>query len=338
VADPEQLYQEVLEEERAKGSSGQVAEGRAKAARVRAEQGSPHPKEPKWWPGAQPHLEEGGAEAPAQEAPPEEAPAVAEPETPAVATEAPPAPAPAPDAEGPEPAAPAEAPAPAEAAAPAAAAPAADAAGPEPAPQVAAAPAEAARPPGVLHGTTTGTRLRPEDQVTTEAQFEGQQAMYRRRKMIDELVTTEGSAITTTETGGRGGFWLALLYLAIPLAVIFLLAAQEDEGGGGGGSSAPPATSADVTLVAQNVQWDTDSITLPSGGATVALDNKDSVEHDFGIYETEADADAQQNAIVDTPNVSGGDSGEFEAEVPKPGEYVFQCNIHPSMRGTATVE
>jgi hypothetical protein len=69
--DPEEIYQEVLQEEQQKGVSGPVAEGRAKAARARAEAGSPHPKEPKWWPGSQPHLEgvEAPAEAPAGEEP-----------------------------------------------------------------------------------------------------------------------------------------------------------------------------------------------------------------------------------------------------------------------------
>src|SRR5918995_2594877 len=73
--DPEQAYQEVLQEEQAKGVSPAVAEGRAKAARVRAEKGSPHPKEAKWWPGAQPHLEGDGAAGEEAEAPAEEAPA-----------------------------------------------------------------------------------------------------------------------------------------------------------------------------------------------------------------------------------------------------------------------
>src|SRR5918992_1205929 len=76
--DPEQAYQEVLQEEQAKGVSPAVAEGRAKAARVRAEKGSPNPKEAKWWPGAQPHLEGDGAAAEGAEAAAEEAPAEVE--------------------------------------------------------------------------------------------------------------------------------------------------------------------------------------------------------------------------------------------------------------------
>ncbi len=93
MADPEQIYQEVLAEEQAKGSSSAVAEGRAKAARQRAVHGSPHPKEPRWWPGSQPQFE-GGDAAPAADAAADEdeaadeAPAAEAPTSEAAAAEA----------------------------------------------------------------------------------------------------------------------------------------------------------------------------------------------------------------------------------------------------------
>jgi menaquinol-cytochrome c reductase cytochrome b/c subunit len=43
---PDEVYEQVLEEERAKGSSPAVAEGRAKAARVRAQRGAKDPSKP----------------------------------------------------------------------------------------------------------------------------------------------------------------------------------------------------------------------------------------------------------------------------------------------------
>jgi plastocyanin len=191
----------------------------------------------------------------------------------------------------------------------------------------------------VTHGTATGTRLRPEDAVGTEAAFEGQQAMYQRRKLIDDLLATGVPEVTAAETGPRGGLLLALLYIAIPLVAIFILAAQDDgsseEPAGAPGGGAP---SVDVTLVAEAVAWDTDEITFPAGDATVAIDNRDSVEHNFATYENEQDADDQSNALVETPNVAGGESAEFPVAIDQPGEYVFQCDIHPAMRGTATVE
>src|SRR5918999_1139955 len=259
VADPEQIYQEVLTEEQQKGSSAPVVEGRAKAARQRAIEGSPHPKEPKWWPGAQPHLEGGDgqvAEAPVEEeAPAEEEPAEA---PAAAAAEAPVAEAPA-----------AEAPA---AEAPAAAAPA-------PAPAAAATPAQLPpeqRPAGVPPGTTGGSRLRPEDSVATETQFSAQEAMYQRRKLIDELVATGVPAATAYEASrNRTSPGLLLLYLLIPLLAIGFLLGQRDElagsegggeqqeeGGGGGGGGGG------LTITAQNVQFDTDTLEFPPNRET----------------------------------------------------------------------
>jgi plastocyanin len=338
VADPEQIYQEVLAEEQQKGSSAPVVEGRAKAARQRAIEGSPHPKEPKWWPGAQPDLEGGDgqvAEAPAaEEAPAEEEPAAAPAEEPAPAAEAPAAEAPA------------EAPAAAEAPAPAAAAPAE-------APAAAAAPAPAAaatatqlppdqRPSGVSHGTAGGSRLRPEDAVSTETQFSAQEAVYQRRKLIDELVATGVPAATAYEASrSRTSPGLLLVYLLIPvLAIGFLLGQrdelagsegggeqQQEEGGGGGGG---------LTITAQNVQFDTDSIELPPNretDLTFVNDDSSSTQHNVSIYET---PDAE-TSLFEGEIIPGGQEVTYSIPTLEPGDFYFQCDVHPSMNGDVTV-
>jgi plastocyanin len=326
VADPEQIYQEVLTEEQGKGVSAPVAEGRAKAARARAEQGSPHPKEPKWWPGAQPHLEGGDGAAPAEESAEEvaEEPAA---EEPAPAAEAAPEPEPEPAS---TPAAPA-------AEAPAAAAQEAPAA-------VATAPAPAARatevapeqrPTGVTHGVPAGNRLRPEDAVGTEAQFEGQQAVYQRRKLIDEVVSD-----SVPVTGGpRSGQWaLFLVYLAVVVGAIFFVIGQEDTveggappeepaGGGGGG----------VTVTAQNVSFDTDTITLTAGEETpIEFVNEDasSVSHNIAIYEDDSAAETLFQGDV----IPGGQSATYEVPALDKGSFYFQCDVHPGMNGDVKVE
>lgn len=327
MADPEQIYSEVLSEEQGKGVSAPVAEGRAKAARARAEAGSPHPKEPKWWPGSQPHLEGGGgdgaapADEPVEEAAqdePAEAP-VAE-ETPAATEEAQAPQVPQEQTAPPEPAQPAAA---AESAEPAATAPAA-------APE---APA-AAKPAGVTHGTATGTRLRPEDAATTDAQFQGQMDMYARRKLIDELVGTGVPVVSAADTGDKRSPALALLYLLIPImAIAFLLANNEStpaapEGGGGGESGA-------VTLTAANVQFDTDQLSWPAGEETaVEFHNEDTAPHNLAIYtDDSASEDLFAGQIID-----GGGSTTYQIDPLEAGEYYFQCDVHPSMNGTLTVE
>ena len=109
-------------------------------------------------------------------------------------------------------------------------------------------------------------------------------------------------------------------------------AAQEE------GSGAPSAGSADATLVAQSVAFDSDSIELPADSdVTVVLDNQDSLPHNISLYESEGDADAQSNAIFKGDNVDPDSSADYSFKSPAPGDYVFQCDIHPTMRGTAAV-
>jgi plastocyanin len=347
VADPEQLYQEVLQEEQQKGSSGPVAEGRAKAARARAEAGSPHPKEPKWWPGSQPHFEGDGhgaeqpAEAPAAEAPAEEPAAEAAPEPEpaeqpaAQAAEQPAAQAP----DQPAAQAPAEQPA-----AQAAEQPAAQAPTEQPAAEGGGV-AVATRPTvGVTHGTSSGNRLRPEDAVSTEAQFAGQRAMYDRRKLIDELVATGVPAVAASDTGRPRAPWLSVLYLLIPVLVIAFLVANGDPqeaaapeppaatGGGGGGGVATD------TLVAADTEFDADTIELKANRPTdFTIENEDSALHNLAIFPSEEDASDPSSALFKSPDAPGGSTTEFTIDPLKKGEYYFHCQYHANMNGTVEV-
>jgi plastocyanin len=105
-------------------------------------------------------------------------------------------------------------------------------------------------------------------------------------------------------------------------------AASSEEGGApaGGGTE----------LVAENVQFTTDQLTVSGGGeVTITLDNQDSVDHNFSVYENE---DAEQD-IFTGEIVAGGQVAENTFEAPKPGDYFFRCDLHPTdMIGTLTVE
>jgi plastocyanin len=329
LVDPEQIYQEVLSEEQGKGSPSAVAEARAKAARQRARHGSPHPKEPRWWPGSQPQFEggDGGAPAPAAEEP------AAEPDPEPVAEEpaaTPPDIGDASQSERPD----ASAPAPAagtETTAPAAAAPAAAAVATAPA---AAAPAQQARPPGVTHGTDSGNRLRPEDSVGTDAQFDAQKAMADRRRIIDELVATGVPAATAQDAGRPTAPLLLLAYILIPLLAIGYLASSD----GGEAAAEPQAPVEDsgptTSVTAEGLQFDTETITLAAAKpASIEFENLDSAAHNLAIYEEQGGKD-----IFKGEQIAGPDSTTYEFDAPEAGEYYFQCDVHPDMNGNVVSE
>jgi plastocyanin len=104
----------------------------------------------------------------------------------------------------------------------------------------------------------------------------------------------------------------------------------EDQGGGGGGG-------ATVQLVAKDISFDTDEITLAAGAeATIQLDNQDEgLPHNVAIYEDEsAETVIFQGDIVDGPGTA-----EYTFTAPDAGTFFFRCDVHPTqMTGTVVVE
>ncbi|MDQ3784962.1 MAG: cupredoxin domain-containing protein, partial [Actinomycetota bacterium] len=195
---------------------------------------------------------------------------------------------------------------------------------------------------GVSHGTPSGNRLRPEDAVASDAQFEAQEAVYRRRKLIDDLVSSGVPAVSATETERRGSGFLALLYLIIPLIAVVLLLGG-DTGSSGEEAPAPegggPAPSGDVQVVAENLAFDTDTLELAADQQqTIGFGNRDTEPHNIAIYEDADAGTAQEGALFDGEDIEGGASVTYEVDPIDPGKYYFQCDIHPSMKGDVVAE
>ena len=108
-------------------------------------------------------------------------------------------------------------------------------------------------------------------------------------------------------------------------------AAAAESGSGGSGEAAAGGG----TVTAANVAFDTDEITLTAGeDETIQFVNEDTAEHNLAIYE---DDSAEQEIFVgDT--IPGGQEIAYEFKAPQKGEYYFQCDLHPTMNGTVTVE
>ena len=105
-------------------------------------------------------------------------------------------------------------------------------------------------------------------------------------------------------------------------------------GGAPSGSSSPAAGG--VTVVAQNLAFNTTAISLPANTAsTITFDNQDGgTTHNIAIY---AD-DSYRTAVFTGPQVIGVATLDYAVPALAPGTYAFRCDFHPTtMTGTVTV-
>jgi cytochrome c oxidase subunit II len=93
-----------------------------------------------------------------------------------------------------------------------------------------------------------------------------------------------------------------------------------------------------VNLVAQDIAFDKDTITVPAGAHVVVnFDNRDSgIPHNFAVYRTAA----AQDEVFSGDIITGPGTITYEFTAPDtPGDYFFRCDVHPaSMTGTLVVE
>ncbi len=91
----------------------------------------------------------------------------------------------------------------------------------------------------------------------------------------------------------------------------------------------------EATIVAVNIQFDTDSMELAANAeVTVTFDNQDTgVPHNWAMY---TDESASQEIFVGEI-FPGPEVREHTFTTPGPGEYYFRCDVHPNMQGTVTV-
>jgi plastocyanin len=112
-----------------------------------------------------------------------------------------------------------------------------------------------------------------------------------------------------------------------------------DGGGGGGagggetGGGAGGGQGAAVTVTAQNISFDTDTIELPAETeSTITLVNEDTVPHNIAIYTDDTVAENLFRGETVT-----GDTIDYTVPALDAGEFYFQCDVHPTMNGSAVV-
>jgi plastocyanin len=92
-----------------------------------------------------------------------------------------------------------------------------------------------------------------------------------------------------------------------------------------------------LTLVAENTKFDKTTLEAPAGkDVTLTMENKDSVDHTFSLYQTAASTEK----LAGGQAFSGPAFLTYQFTAPEtPGTYHFQCDIHPSaMKGDFVVK
>ena len=98
------------------------------------------------------------------------------------------------------------------------------------------------------------------------------------------------------------------------------------------GPKPPPSAS---TVTASGTAFDTDTLTLTAGETTdIEFINEDTVAHNISVYE-----DDSASKVIFEGELVTDDSITYSIEAPdKPGEAYFQCDVHPTMNGTAEIK
>jgi plastocyanin len=122
---------------------------------------------------------------------------------------------------------------------------------------------------------------------------------------------------------------------AAPLAAALVLAAGALVAGCGDGAEPTvaagcrSASGAEVTLVAEDVAWDTDCLEAPPGALTIVVVNRDEgVQHNLHLPDAPHDPK--------TPLAPGASTHELDLTLDA-GAYRYVCDIHPNMVGTLKV-
>jgi len=105
-------------------------------------------------------------------------------------------------------------------------------------------------------------------------------------------------------------------------------------GGPGGPGGTGPGGPGGVTVVAQNIAFDTSTIELEPVPTTITFENRDAgVQHDIAIYSDSSLADE----LFAGELVTGPATVDYAVPALPPGEHYFQCNVHPNMNGSVVV-
>jgi plastocyanin len=116
---------------------------------------------------------------------------------------------------------------------------------------------------------------------------------------------------------------------ALVLALVVLSACGSTDDGDDSSGECRDADGGRVTLVADDLRWDTDCLRAPPGPLTIEVDNRDDGQN-HNVHLPDAPGSPA------TELAPGPSQQELEVDLAS-GAYEFVCDIHPNMVGTLTV-
>jgi plastocyanin len=126
----------------------------------------------------------------------------------------------------------------------------------------------------------------------------------------------------------------------------------ESQATGGNGTPGGPTTTPgngafNGTIAARNIQFRPTSFTVPPNTqVTLTMDNQEAVPHNIVFFNAAEPGGAPlggctsgcEGTTVETAVQTGPVKQTFTFTTPGPGSYAFHCAVHPTMRGSMTVQ
>ena len=216
--------------------------------------------------------------------------------------------------------------------------------------QVAAQPTPAAAPVVVTANNTAFStktiNLTPDASGNAQIQFKNNDSVAHNIAIFNGAdanapvlfkgaVIQGGQSITYNVTGLKPGTFFFHCDIH-PTLMTGTVVVSAPAGGGGYSASSPAAASTALTISANNLAFDTKTLTAPANTAfTVAFDNKDTTYHNWVIDS----GPAGYTPPTPPPPVAPGASTTYQEAALPAGTYGFHCSLHPTlMTGTLTVK
>jgi plastocyanin len=117
--------------------------------------------------------------------------------------------------------------------------------------------------------------------------------------------------------------------LAVLVAFLLVAGCGDTGDGSNDGGACKDAVDGHVTLVADDLRWDTDCLRATAGPLTIVVENRDDgLNHNIHL------PDAPGSPATDLEQ--GPSEQELQVDL-EAGSYEYVCDIHPNMVGTLTV-